>query len=338
MAVPQDGDACQRVRAPDLDADRQRSRRMELVAHEVLAHPHVQQDVVRRAVGVPTTNRVQDPLPRNPVGVDHRVRVVRGAMVGTDGRAQAVALVPGIAHHSDRLVPPRGMLGRPAAGRQGRADVLVVRPGSLHDLDDRLDLGVVVSPVRPHARAGSVGDCYAPHPPDLGVQVLCVVPDHVRGGDRGYVACRVAAQCVRLLVPDEEWNDLALAVCEEHIAMAVGLRHAALVTEDARVGLRHMVHVRHLLRIPPPVVVRAALVVGRGTEVHRRRIDHVTVELLQVAVVSAAAVPAQLSVPVEVAAHDLHLATVHGRSVAANSVQVRSLVGMPWLDLHLAQI
>src|SRR6266581_2177015 len=62
------------------------------------------------------------------------------------------------------------------------------------------------------------------------------------------------------------------------------------------VSPRHVVHVRHLLRVPPPVGPGAALVIGGRAEVHRGHIDHVAIEILQGAVLRAAAVPTQLRV------------------------------------------
>ena len=73
--------------------------------------------------------------------------------------------------------------------------------------------------------------------------------------------------------------------------------------------------------------------VSRGAEVHGGGVDHVAVEIRQRTVGSPANVPAKLGVTVEVAADNLHLASVDGGTVAAQSVQVSRLVGMPGLDL-----
>src|SRR5260370_15085892 len=93
---------------------------------------------------------------------------------------------------------------------------------------------------------------------------------------------------------------------EKYVAMAVGKYGAALVTKDRRVGARHMVHVGHLLRVPPPVRPGSALMVRGGAEIHGPDIDHVPIKILQGAVVLAAAVPAQLMMPRQIPAHDMH--------------------------------
>src|SRR5260370_5867053 len=85
---------------------------------------------------------------------------------------------------------------------------------------------------------------------------------------------------------------------EKYVAMAVGKYGAAIVTKDRRVGSRHMVHVGHLLRVPPPVRPGSALMIRGGAEIHGRDIDHVAIKILQVAVVRSTAVPAQLRMPV----------------------------------------
>jgi len=55
----------------------------------------------------------------------------------------------------------------------------------------------------------------------------------------------------------------------------------------------------------PAVRPSAALMIGGSAEVHRRDIDHVAIKILQVAVSGSSAIPAQLGVPVKVAAHNV---------------------------------
>ena len=111
--------------------------------------------------------------------------------------------------------------------------------------------------------------------------------------------------------------------------MPVRKAGAAFVPEDRRVGARHEIHVRHLLRVPPPVGPGAALVIGDGAEIHGGGVDHVADEVVERAVVGAAFVPAQLGVPVEVAAqHARGLAADHS-SVAADGAHIARFVRMP---------
>lgn len=59
---------------------------------------------------------------------------------------------------------------------------------------------------------------------------------------------------------------------------------------------------------PPPVrVVTAPLMIGQRSEVERRDVNHVPVEVQVRAVVAGADVPGHLGVPMQVAAHDLTL-------------------------------
>ena len=180
-------------------------------------------------------------------------------------------------------------------------------------------------------------DCYAAHAAHFLIEVLRVIAHHVARGDAGDIPDRIPTQCVALLITHDERSDRSRAVSKEDVAVPVGLRHAALVPEDARIGPRHVVHVGHFLRIPPPIVVGPALVVGGSSEVHRRSIDHVAVELLQVPVVAAATVPAELGVAVKVASDDLHGTPSNGCAVFPNRVQVGSLVRVPRLDFDVIQ-
>src|SRR5215831_19716554 len=118
------------------------------------------------------------------------------------------------------------------------------------------------------------------------------------------------------------------ALGEENIPVAVGIDRASLIAEDRRVGARHMIHVRHLLRVPPPIGPRSALVIRGCPEVHGCHIDHVPIEVLEIAVLSAAAIPTQFCVPVKIAADDLHVLAIHQGAIGPDGLQILHFMWM----------
>ena len=245
-----------------LTASRKRRGRPELVAHEVVAHARVQQNVVGRTVGVPAPNRVKDAFPSDPVRIDHRVRVVRRAMVGAHCHAEPIALVPRVAHHPDGLVSARRVSGFPALGRKGRPDVLVVCSSTLHDLE---------------RRARFPGHCPASRFP-------CAFPRCAKSRfrpsgalPRRDASCRpeprrrcLRAECPPLgfaarayppEVPMKNGVTSPVRSAKKTLRWPLGWGDAPLVAEDAGVAPGKVVHVRHLLRIPPPIGVGPALVI-----------------------------------------------------------------------------
>src|SRR5262249_35452278 len=76
----------------------------------------------------------------------------------------------------------------------------------------------------------------------------------------------------------------------------------------------------------------AALMICGRAEVHGRDVDHVAIKILQVAVVGAAAVPAQLGVPVKIAAHDMQRLAIDACGVGADGGEIAALIGVARLD------
>src|SRR5262249_29349111 len=115
---------------------------------------------------------------------------------------------------------------------------------------------------------------------------------------------------------------------EEDVPVAVGIDRASLIAEDRRVRSRHMIHVRHLLRVPPPIGPRSALVIRGCPEIHGCHIDHVPIEVLEIAVLSAAAIPTQFCVPVKIAADDLHVLAIHHGAIGPDGLQILHFMWM----------
>ena len=108
--------------------------------------------------------------------------------------------------------------------------------------------------------------------------------------------CLVVESVARHPSLQEERYDLAGAIGVEHVVVAYGVVDAALEAEETDVVPGQVIHIGHLLRVPPPVVVGSSLMVGRGAEVHAGRVDHVAVEVCQRAVDSTSGVPTQFRV------------------------------------------
>src|SRR5262249_20849488 len=109
LAVLQDIDARQRLRADDLEVELRRLARLELVAHGVFAALDADDDVIRRAVDVPFLHGVEDRLAIVALGQDDAVRDVRGPVITGGLEAEPVTLVEGVVDETSR--EPTGDVG-----------------------------------------------------------------------------------------------------------------------------------------------------------------------------------------------------------------------------------
>ena len=141
--------------ADHLDHEFEPPRDLGDVALQVLpavsAHPVVQDDVVRRGVGVPLLHRVEQATGGEVLGDRRGVGDVGRDVVGRGLHAELVALGPGVPDEAGGL--ETALLADRLLGRRSARGALVLgrRAVALVDLDQRFDFGVVVPPVRAHA-------------------------------------------------------------------------------------------------------------------------------------------------------------------------------------------
>ena len=176
--------------------------------------------------------------------------------------------MPSLVNRLQHRRPRRRIVVALVGKRTPRA--LVAVAVALKDLDYRLQLGVVVAPVRAHIRRRSVRNGHAARAADFFVEHLrivfddladAVVPLHIVVGRR------------------EKRHVLNTALGVEHVAVAVGIAHRALVSEQRGKALRQGTD-------PQPSPSATTSRCGRlrtdgRTEIpiHRDAVDHVAVEV-----------------------------------------------------------
>ncbi len=183
-------------------------------------------------------------------------------------------------------------MGRHADGillivRARRARHFVILPVALIDLDHGLGIGVIVAPVRPHAGPAGVRGDNAVELLEIGIQHQRVWRLH-----HGRLAGSRQAR---------QWPDSALR--ENHVAMSLGILHAALVVKHRDESSGAVEDVGELLRNPPRIfAARAVVVIAAAGPIHVGGVDEVAVLVDDRAVVSA--VHGNLAVAVKFAAKD----------------------------------
>ena len=174
-------------------------------------------------------------------------------MVGRGLHANLVALAQRIPPVPDRI--EAGALLAELLRRRGqrRAHVLVAGPVPLEDLQQRLDLGIVVEPIRALCGAGTVRHGDAVVFVQVGIQLLGALFAALFG------------------LRDRQRPRAALA--EDDVAVSVRVGQRPLVAEHRHEPSRHVEQVRQLFVLPPgELLVVAELVVGRHDVVKADRV------------------------------------------------------------------
>ena len=299
--------------ADHLDDQFEAARDLGDVALQVLpavrAHPVVEDDVVRRGVGVPLPHRVEQAFGGEVLGDRGGVGDVGRDVVRGSLHAELVALGPGVPDEAGG--PKTALLAARflAGGCSGSPFVLRGRPIALVDLDQRFDLGVVVAPVGAHAGSRGMGD-----------RDRVVLPQ-IREQPGG------AFLALRLGLGDRQGRDAALR--GQDVPVAARVADAALVGVDRHEAPRQPEDVGDLGMEPVDVldVLAAAVVVlADAEEVEFGGVEGVTVGLHQGAVVQA--VVRELGVAVGVAPVDAVGPALRLDRVGADTRDVLGLVGM----------
>ena len=231
---------------------------------------------------------------------------MRGQVIRRDLNAQLVSLRPCVPHVASRLEASR--LGAGSFAMSGKRSTLVFGRDAvpLEYLDQGLDLGIVVTPVRAHARRRGVGDRDSP----VATQILV----------KTFSALRMA----RFLGQDRQSGRAAL--WQQDVAVTVRIANRTLVAVERLETPAHRKQIHGLLQDPVDVLVVGTaleIVLARQQIVQASGIEGVAVGLEQRAIVVA--VHRELGVSMRVSAVDLVRAPLGSDLVPAQPAQIKFL-------------
>ena len=105
---------------------------------------------------------------------------------------------------------------------------------------------------------------------------------------------------------------------ENHVAVAVGIGHAALVPEQRRISAGNVEQIVAFLDAPPRVFAQTRIVVRDDAGIHGRGIGHVAEVIFQRAI--ARSIGGNFDVTVKCAAQDAQLGAAVLRAIAATLI------------------